>query len=142
MSNRYKKENGAMVPKEISIVDFATGCWGSPAIDLAYLFVVSITPEFRKEKVRFFTQCLSLCMYLSACLSINQHFKLEWGEDVILRLSLPATFTQFQYSTAMVECRKDSHFFTWMSRPVIKQTLSYNTAVVIIIVKSSGFYHA
>ena len=48
---RYEKgQDGAMVPREISIVDFATGCWGNPAIDLSYILVMSLTPEFRKEK--------------------------------------------------------------------------------------------
>ena len=48
---RYEKgEDGSMVPVEISIVDFATGCWANPAIDLSYIFVMSFTPEFRKEK--------------------------------------------------------------------------------------------
>ena len=40
-----------MVPKKIAIVDFATGCWSNPAIDISLFFVMSLTPEERKEKV-------------------------------------------------------------------------------------------
>jgi hypothetical protein len=49
--HRYEKENGVMVPKEISILDFALGCWSNPAVDLSCFFVMSLTPEMRKSQV-------------------------------------------------------------------------------------------
>ena len=51
--SRYKLENETVTPKEMAILDFAIGCWASPAIDLSYLFVLSMTPQMRKETVKY-----------------------------------------------------------------------------------------
>jgi hypothetical protein len=45
---KYGIEDGVAVPTKVCLVDIALYCWSSPAIDLAYFFFLSVTPELRE----------------------------------------------------------------------------------------------